>query len=94
VILLLVCLQTLLSQDRSGFPVTLWIACLFLIIGAHTSFNEFWRAATFRRWLPDYHRTLAERQGGQPAAHYVGRLTSSPLKEWLKPIPEPHRDAE
>lgn len=94
VVLLVICLQTLCAQDRPRIPASLWIAWLFLIIGAHSAFNEFWRAATFRRWLPDYQQSLADLQGGQPAAHYVGRLGSSPLRGWLKPIPGPHELAK
>ncbi|MBK7955612.1 MAG: hypothetical protein IPK02_17570 [Candidatus Accumulibacter sp.] len=82
----MICLQTLLPQDWPSAPSTLWIACLFLIVGAHTAFNELWRAASFPRKPPDYQHTLADRQGGQPAAHYVGRQDTSPIRHWLRPI--------
>lgn len=88
VVLLAICLQTLLSEDQSLFRGTLWIAGVFLVIGAHTPFNEFWRAASFARTPPDFQRTLADRQGGQPAAHYVGRRDTSPIQHWLRPVPE------
>ncbi len=79
IVLLVVSLNTLLVGKRLARPTSLWIAALFLAIGAHTAFNELWRAATFPRGQPDYQRTLAERQGGQPAAHYVGRIDASSL---------------
>lgn len=89
IVLLLVSLSTLLARKRLAQPTSLWIACFFLLIGAHTAFNELWRAATFPRRLPDYQQTLAERQGGQPAAHYVGRLDPSSLlgRWWLRAVP-------
>lgn len=90
IVLLIVSLDTLLGEKRLARRSTLWIACLFLLIGAHTAFNELWRAATFPRRQPDYQQTLAERQGGQPAAHYVGRVdASSALGRWLlRPVPK------
>ena len=88
VVLLVICLQTLLTQTRSLFKSSLWIAVLFLVIGSHTAFNELWRAASYRRWPADYHMTLADRQGGQPAAHYAGRLGSSSLGMLLAPLPD------
>ncbi|WP_313952223.1 hypothetical protein [Accumulibacter sp.] len=87
VILLVICLQTLLAPGQGSSRSTLWIAGLFLVIGAHTAFNEFWRAVVFPHWRPDYRQTLADRQGGQPAAHYVGHLGASPLQRLLKPLP-------
>ncbi|MDZ4254081.1 MAG: hypothetical protein U1A72_16040 [Sulfuritalea sp.] len=91
VVLLVVCLQTLLTQTRSLFRSSLWIAGLFLVIGGHTAFNELWRAASYRRWPADYQVTLADRQDGRPAAHYAGRLGSSPIRQLLMPLPEPRR---
>lgn len=87
IVLLAVCLQNLLSTERKSVPPTIWIVSLFLAIGAHTAFNELWRAATFHRGKADYGPTLAERQGGQPAAHYVGRLNSPYLPALLKSLP-------
>lgn len=87
VILMVICLQTLLAKNRPVFAGTLWIATLFLVVGAHTAVNELWRAATFRRSAPGYQHTLANRQGGQPATHYVGRVDSSPIRHALKPVP-------
>lgn len=94
VFLLVICLQTLLAEERPSLRGTRWIACLFLAIGAHTAFNEFWRAATFPRTPPDYQHTLADRQNGQPAAHYVGRYDASPIRHWLRPLPETRTDRE
>ena len=84
IILLIICLQTLQARERRSAVSSLWVAGLFLAVGAHTAVNELWRAATFRRSPPDYQHTLAERQGGHPAAHYVGRLGTTPLQQWLK----------
>jgi len=84
IVLLAVCLQTLLVHDRRTRSPTLWMAWLFLAIGAHTAFNELWRSATFHRWKADYRTTLAERERGQPASHYVGRLHGSFLIPLLK----------
>ncbi|WP_291995364.1 hypothetical protein [Candidatus Accumulibacter sp. ACC003] len=94
VFLLAICLQTLFAQSDVPLRSTLWIAALFLLIGAHTAFNELWRSATFPRWAPNYRQTLADHQGGQPAEHYVGRLSASPLRDWLKPLPAPRTSAE
>lgn len=89
-VLLVICVQTLLAPGRLAAPSSLWVACLFLLAGAHTAFNEFWRAATFHRSPADYHYTLADRQGGQAAAHYVGRLGTATLPNWMKPLPAPY----
>jgi hypothetical protein len=89
IVLLVACLQTLLEPGRSLSRSSLGVACLFLAIGAHTAFNEFWRAATYHRWRADHRHTLADRQNGQPAAHYVGNLGSSPVKALLKPLTVP-----
>jgi hypothetical protein len=83
-IMLAACLAALLEKGRLSSRSSLWMACLFLAVGAHTAFNELWRAATFNRSPPDYQRTLADRQGGQPATHYVGRLGSTPLQHFLR----------
>lgn len=88
VVLLAVCLQTLLAGDRTRPSPTIWIASLFLAIGAHTAFNELWRAASFPRWHADYRPSVADRERGQPAPHYVGRLESSPIRGWLRPVAE------
>lgn len=88
VVLLVVCLQTLLAHTRSVSGSSLWIAWLFLLIGAHTAFNELWRAATYPRLPADYDKTLADRQAGRPAPHYVGRIGSSPLRKLLAPLPD------
>lgn len=94
VFLLMICLQTLFAQGAASPRSTLWIAGLFLLIGAHTAFNELWRSASFPRWAPDYRHTLADHQGGHPAAHYVGRFSASPLRHWLKPLPAPRTSAD
>ena len=90
VILLVTCLQTLFAASQPAFRSTRWIAWLFLAIGAHSGFNELWRAASYQRWRPDYRVTLAERQGGHPAPHYVGAVGNSRLQSLLKPISRPN----
>lgn len=93
IVLLVACLQTLLEPGRSLSRSSLGIACLFLVIGAHTAFNEFWRAATYHHWQADYRLTLADKENGQPAAHYAGRLGSSPVTPLLKPLTSPASQA-
>jgi len=90
IILLVASLMTLLARDRAPRGLSLWLATLFLAVGANTAFNELWRAATFPQSPADYERTLADRQGGQPAAHYVGRLESSPIRSFLRAPDDPH----
>lgn len=89
IVLLVACLQTLLESGRPLSRSTLGVACLFLVVGAHTAFNEFWRAATYPRTPADYRLTLADRQDGRPATHYVGQLGSSAASMWLKPLGRP-----
>ena len=87
IILLVSCLEVLFRNIRTMFHSSRWLACLFLAIGALSGFNELWRAANYQRWVPDYQYTLADRQGGHPAAHYAGALGSSSLRLILKPLP-------
>lgn len=86
IVLLVACLQTLLEPGRTLSRSSLGVACLFLAVGAHTAFNEFWRAAAYPRWRADYGHTLADTQGGQPSVHYAGHLGSSPVRMLLKPL--------
>ena len=85
IVLLSVSLRTLVIAAHSPSVSSRVLAWLFLAIGANTAFYEFWRAAAWPRWKPDYQQTLAQRQGGQPAHHYVGALGNSPLRNILKP---------
>lgn len=87
IVLLVSCLDTLFVDGRPSIASTRWIAWLFLAIGAHSGFNELWRAAAYRRWPADYSYSLAQRQHGTPAPHYVGALRDSPLQAMLKPLP-------
>jgi hypothetical protein len=89
IVLLVACLQTLLEPGRSLSRSSLGVACLFLAIGAHTAFNELWRAATYTRSRADYLHTLADKQNGQPAVHYVGNPGTSPVRMLLKPLTVP-----
>lgn len=51
-----------------------------LFIGAHTPFNELFRAMTLRRQIPDYRTTFIETQPGGLPAHYVGILDRPDLE--------------
>jgi len=85
IILLAACLRALLATPRFPPTLTAWLAALFLLVGAPTAVSELWRAATFPRTPADYRTSLAERQGGQPAPHYVGHLNAYLLRSWLRP---------
>jgi hypothetical protein len=85
VILLAACLRMLLAQPASVKSLTGCLTITFLLVGAPTAVHELWRAATFPRTPADYRTTLAERQGGLPAPHYVGHLDRYLLRSWLKP---------
>lgn len=86
VILLIIFLKDGLGAGLPCKKPSLLLAWLCLIIGATTPFYELWRTATFNRWKPDYSVTLAERQGGFPAAHYAARLDSNLLRVLLRPV--------
>jgi hypothetical protein len=86
IVLLVLCLEVLLRQERTSHPVSLWLIWLFLAIGAHTAFNELWRSASFQRWKADYRQTLPNRHGGGIPPHYGGKLGASLIAPWLKPI--------
>lgn len=60
---------------------------IILLIGAHTPFNELWRAATWKAWQPDYKRPFLETQSGHLPSHYVGRLNDPILISILR-IPD------
>jgi hypothetical protein len=65
---------------------------LMLLIGAHTPFNELWRAATWKAWRPDYTRPFVDTQNGGLPTHYIGRLKDPLLTELLRtPSPVPNR---
>lgn len=78
-VLLVICLQTLFIDSRPSIKSTRWMAWMFLAIGAHSGFNELWRAATYHGWQADYSYSLIDRTRGHFPAHYVGRLGDSAL---------------
>lgn len=78
-VLLVICLQTLFVDSRPSIKSTRWIAWMFLAIGAHSGFNELWRAATYHGWQADYSYSLIARTNGHLPAHYVGRLGDAVL---------------
>lgn len=86
IVLLVLCLQVILRQERTNHPLSLWLIWLFLAIGAPTAFNELWRSASFQRWKADYRQTLLTRHGGEIPPHYGGKPGTSPVAPWLKPI--------
>lgn len=68
------------------------IIVVLLLIGAHTPFNELWRAATWNAWQPDYTRPFVDTQNGGLPPHYIGRLKDPLLTELLRtPSPVPNR---
>lgn len=73
--------QWLVSRQAPPLGKTLLI---FLLIGAHTPFNEIWRAATFRQIKADYRVTFTETQNGGRPAHYIGKLTQPDLIKILR----------
>lgn len=91
VLMAILCMRTLtdggsLSPWRKAFLIAA------LLIGAHTPFNELWRAATWRPWPADYTRTFLDTQNGGLPPHYVGRLSDTILLNVLRPpSPVPSR---
>lgn len=65
--------------SRAFFKSEAWLIVLVLLIGACTPFNEMWRAATFRRNLPNYGMSLVEQQNGFEPPHYIGHLNKRDL---------------
>jgi len=57
---------------------------LILLIGAFSPAYELGRAASVRRWLPDYTPTLIDQQNGVFPAHYVGRLDRADMRVLLR----------
>ena len=78
VFLMIFCMRTLTDAAQ---PLSRHHKLLIavLLVGAHTPFNEIWRAATWRYVPADYTRSFLETQKGGPPAHYVGRLS----QPWL-----------
>jgi hypothetical protein len=73
-------------SSRSGGRIA--AIAIMLLIGAHTPFNELWRAATWNAWRPDYTKPFLETQKGGLPPHYVGRLNDPVLQAILRP-PQP-----
>lgn len=65
-------------------PINAWAMGLVLLIGAHTPFNEMWRALTFRHSPANYGVSLVEHHKGFEAPHYVGRLDRPDLEALLR----------
>lgn len=86
-LILLMILTLGVFQSEAGptqVEETPWLIVIFLLIGALTPFYEAGRAATLKRWLPNYQRTLVDQQGGHMPAHYVGRLDRRELRLLLR----------
>lgn len=66
-----------------------WDLLLILSIGVATPFCEFWRAAAWDHWQPDYRNSLIDTQGGHLPGHYAGWITSS--SPWHLILKEFHR---
>ncbi|MCP5248792.1 MAG: hypothetical protein H6942_09725 [Candidatus Accumulibacter sp.] len=95
-LIMLMILTLTVFQPAGGAPErrdTPWLIVVVLAIGAFSPAYEFGRAATVRRWLPDYAPTLIDRQGGAFPAHYVGRLDRADMRLLLRdPVPVPGRE--
>lgn len=86
--------QRALCHSASIEPRRRVLIATLLLIGAHTPFNELWRAASWRAWTPDYERPFIDTQNGRLPRHYIGRLDSPSLTEILRePAAVPDRDA-
>lgn len=83
VFMAILCQRVVCDASPMMGPRIATIAVL-LLIGAHTPFNELWRAATWRVWQPDYTRTFLETQNGGLPTHYIGRLNDPLLTELLR----------
>ena len=83
-ILAILCIETVVNASPNGLlSLQSGLLWLVLAIGANTAINELARAALFPHWVPNYTISLGERQGGIPAPHYAGRLSSRPFLEFL-----------
>ena len=87
VLLAILCQRVVANASVCGQPRAVLLAAL-LIVGAHTPFNELWRAATWKAWRPDYLRPFVATQSGGLPVHYIGRLNDPLLMELLR---TPHR---
>lgn len=69
------------ATPRQGafYETGAWFIAVVLLVGACTPFNEMWRAATFRRNLPNYGMSLVEQQNGFEPPHYIGQLNKPDL---------------
>lgn len=83
VLMAILCVRVLATED-SVSPQRKSLIAVFLLIGAHTPFNEIWRAATWTYWKADYTRTFLDTQGGFLPPHYVGRLDDPILRDMLR----------
>ena len=91
VLMAILCQRAVLDAWTLARPRAILIV-LMLLIGAHTPFNELWRAATWQAWRPDYTRPFVETQNGGLPPHYIGRLRDPLLTELLRPpSPVPNR---
>lgn len=91
VLMAILCQRVVSDASPIMRPRTAFILIL-LLIGAHTPFNELWRAATWRAWQPDYTRPFLETQNGVPPPHYIGSLNDPLLTALLRaPSPVPNR---
>ena len=72
------------SPKFSSVPIRAWVIGIVLLVGACTPFNEMWRAATFRRFPPNYGVSLLEVQDGRFVAHYFGKLDRAEIKALLR----------
>ncbi|MBI5791196.1 MAG: hypothetical protein HZA63_06965 [Rhodocyclales bacterium] len=91
VLMAILCQRAVLDAWAEARPRAMVIVVM-LLIGAHTPFNELWRAATWQAWRPDYTRPFVDTQNGGLPPHYIGRLKDPLLTELLRtPSPVPNR---
>ena len=86
-LIMLMILTLTVFQSCSGVSTdknTPWLIVLILTIGAFSPLYELGRAASVRRWLPDYAQTLIDQQGGAFPPHYVGRLDRADMRLLLR----------
>jgi hypothetical protein len=95
ILLMILCMgllrDGLLQPGKTALRRPALALLVVLAIGAHTPFNEIWRAMTFRRTPPNYGMSLLDSQRGFEAPHYIGRLDRADLLTILRepaPVPE------
>lgn len=85
-LIFLMILTALVVEDgfqASSWEQVPWAIIAVLLIGACTPFNEIWRAATWKAWQPNYHKTLIDTQSGGFPPHYIGHLDKKSFWQYI-----------